>query len=283
MSGPNPDARIVDWITIGCPSINRPAMDGLLQACCEETKLHPTLRRHIHRVDNFVVKVRLRQGEPDIYGNTYDPGLLQLQDENAIAATKLVKKQTSVPIPGLVHADDNFTVWEYIDGFPLDEVWTKISSSQLLSIKFQIREFIAQLWTIPHPLPEKFAVGTLCSTHELLNDPFIPGCPRNFYEFNGPFKTVEEYRGNVRELYGREPRFPPDSPSVFDHMDWHPSNIILHPNLDAVAGIIDWEMAGFIPDPKDMYMGDDPIEEWSRPELADLFDGIQISKSLSKG
>ena len=31
-----------------------------------------------------------------------------------------------------------------------------------------------------------------------------------------------------------------------------------------------------------MNMGDDPIEEWSRPELGDLLNGIQIPKNWSK-
>jgi Phosphotransferase enzyme family len=72
------------------------------------------------------------------------------------------------------------------------------------------------------------------------------------------------------------PRFSTASEAtvLLDHMDWHPSNIILHHNLDSVAAIIDWEKAGFIPDPQDMYEGDDPIEEWGRPQLADLFRGV---------
>ena len=40
-------------------------------------------------------------------------------------------------------------------------------------------------------------------------------------------------------------------------------NIILTPNLDSIARIIEWEYAGFIPDPKDMYIADIPIEEWN--------------------
>jgi len=39
-------------------------------------------------------------------------------------------------------------------------------------------------------------------------------------------------------------------------MDWYQSNIILHPNLDKIAAIIDWEYAGFTPDPRDMHIGD---------------------------
>ena len=63
---------------------------------------------------------------------------------------------------------------------------------------------------------------------------------------------------------------------IFDHMDWHLSNILLYPNLDAVAGVIDWEKVGFIPDPQDMYEGDKLPSEWSRLQLADLFYGIEL-------
>jgi hypothetical protein len=35
---------------------------------------------------------------------------------------------------------------------------------------------------------------------------------------------------------------------VLSHMDWDLSNIVLHPNMDAVAGVIDWERAAFFPE-----------------------------------
>jgi Phosphotransferase enzyme family len=249
-------------------------MESLLESCNESNKLHPSLRRHIHRVGDHVVKIPLKPGETDLYNNTHDPLLTGLLDENAIEATRLVQQHTAIPIPKLVHEGEGFTVWEYIDGIAMDTAWKKLSEKQIDSIKIQLRGFIAQLWTIHHPFASKFAVGTLCSTHELLNDPFLPNAKRDFYVHNGPFKTIEEYRGNVKLLYGRVPRFSTEARLLFDHMDWHPSNIILSHNLDSVAGIIDWEKAGFIPDPQDMYEGDDPIEEWGRPQLADLFRGV---------
>jgi hypothetical protein len=36
--------------------------------------------------------------------------------------------------------------------------------------------------------------------------------------------------------------FPDDAASVFRHMDWYQSNIILHRNLDKIAAMIDWGM-----------------------------------------
>lgn len=40
----------------------------------------------------------------------------------------------------------------------------------------------------------------------------------------------------------------PHSKPVLSHLDWDLSNIILHPNLDAVASVIDRERAAFFPD-----------------------------------
>lgn len=55
-------------------------------------------------------------------------------------------------------------------------------------------------------------------------------------------------------------------------MDWDLSNIVLHPNLDAVAGVIDWERAAFFPE------GGGSIHrmchQWRGWET--LFDGIQF-------
>jgi hypothetical protein len=41
---------------------------------------------------------------------------------------------------------------------------------------------------------------------------------------------------------------------VFDLLDWSRSNIIMHPNGDHAAGIIDWEYAAFIPDPEAYFL-----------------------------
>jgi hypothetical protein len=39
----------------------------------------------------------------------------------------------------------------------------------------QLRGYVCQLKEVENPLKDEFAVGTLCSTHELLNNPCIPG------------------------------------------------------------------------------------------------------------
>jgi hypothetical protein len=131
------------------------------------------------------------------------------------------------------------------------------------------------LWEIPPPTD--FAVGTLCSTHELLCDNFHhPEFAHDVWTKNGPWETVAEYHAAGQNLfYGYQSKFPVDVPvyspdvarytctvsdglatakPVFDLLDRSTSNIIMHPNGDHVAGIIDWEYAAFIPDPEDYFL-----------------------------
>lgn len=64
-------------------------MDELLRSCTESNKLHPSLRRHMHRMGDYVIKIPLDFDERDFYGDVHDPSLTQLNDENAVAATRL--------------------------------------------------------------------------------------------------------------------------------------------------------------------------------------------------
>jgi thiamine kinase-like enzyme len=61
---------------------------------------------------------------------------------------------------------------------------------------------------------------------------------------------------------------------VFDHLDWTPSNVIVHPNGDYVAGIIDWEYAAFIPDPADYFLRGITEERSKKEDWWSLFDGV---------
>lgn len=235
----------------------------------EERKLQPSHRRHVFHYNDYIVKIALEADEPDFMGEFHDPRRTALADENVVRSLELVKTYTTVPVPEIVTTGPGFTVFKRIEGVDLECAWNQLSSNQLNNIKLQLKGYIRQLWKIPNPFPE-FAVGSLCSTHELLRFE-----RSELNTFTGPFKTTEDYRKNVKRLFDREPKFPPNSKPVFDHMDWYQCNIILTPNLDSIAGIIDWEYAGFIPDPKDMHIADIPISEWHYPEWADIFDGIK--------
>jgi len=217
-----------------------------------------------------VIRVTLEPGELDEFGSTHDYTHTILQDENLVLATNLVKSHTTVPVPAVVHVEEGLTVLEMKEGIDLEQAWDSLSSRQLDAIKLELRSYIEQLRTIPNPHAAEFAVGTLCLTHELLfvTDPTYP--------HKGPFKTIEEYRHHAPGLLNHTPKFSKHAKPVFDHMDWYQSNIILTPNLDRIAAIIDWENAGFVPDPKDLHRGDVPIEEWSKPQWADILDGLDV-------
>lgn len=62
-------------------------------------------------------------------------------------------------------------------------------------------------------------------------------------------------------------------------MDWDLSNIILHPNLDAVAGVIDWERVAFFPEGgKSIHLMCHQWEGWKS-----LFDGIEFPQGKAAG
>ena len=236
-------------------------------------ELQPSHRRRVLATNNCVLRIALKPGERDHYGNTHDPQFTRLLDENLVLATEVVRKWTTVPVPQVIHYDTEITVLKVIKGVDLDAAWSRVSKRQLDGIKHELRGYIEQLWRIPNLSSEDFTIGTLCRTHEILFS------SNREYPHQGPFKTTKEYRSHVPGLFGRTPRFPEDAQPVFDHMDWYQSNIILHPNLDGIAGIIDWEYAGYIPDPGELHRGDVPTEDWGRPEWADIFDGLEQPKS----
>lgn len=66
------------------------------------------------------------------------------------------------------------------------------------------------------------------------------------------------------------------SKPVLSHMDWDLSNIVLYPNLDAVAGVIDWERAAFFPECGKSIQR--MCHQWDGWET--LFDGIEFPLEL---
>ena len=249
--------------------------------CKEDNKLQVSLRRHIHRVDSYVVKIDLLATDPDVYGDYNDPRITRLLSENAKAATALVSKHTSIPVPQFVedgvYCDKDgvaryYSVWGYIEGVLLEDIWISLSTEKKQGLLQQLRDFIVQLKRVPNPYSQKFAVGTLCSTGELLNDPGNPEKGGSFWRHNGPFKTVEDYRDAVKELYSYEPSFTPKSPATFDHMDWFTCNVLVDGNAEQIVGLLDWEKAGFIPDPRDNFLRGAAPEVKQRNVWLTLFD-----------
>ena len=53
------------------------------------------------------------------------------------------------------------------------------------------------------------------------------------------------------------PSFLPTLPQHFDHMDWFTCNVLIDHKRENVVAIIDWEKAGFIPDPKENFLAEE--------------------------
>lgn len=233
-----------------------------LSLCNEDNKLQPSLRRHIYRVSNYVVKIDLDATEPDAYGDRNDPRTTRLLSENAKVATQFVAATTTIPVPTFVEdgyieshgMKRYFSVWKYIEGNSLESKWDLLTMETKERIMAQLHEYTKQLRQIHNPFAGEFEVGTFCSTHELLNDPGIPSKRESFWHNNGPFKTVEGYKQKIQELYEWIPVFDDNTKPVLDHMDWFMCNVLIDEEGKNVVGLLDWEKAGFIPAPRENFL-----------------------------
>jgi len=80
-------------------------------------------------------------------------------NENAKAATELVKKNTSISVPvfiedGYIHDIGRtryFRVWKFIDGLSLEAEWNKLGMDVKERIMGQLRGYVRQLQGISNP------------------------------------------------------------------------------------------------------------------------------------
>jgi Phosphotransferase enzyme family len=147
-----------------------------------------------------------------------------------------------------------FSVWKYIEGSSLESKWDQLTMETRERIMDQLHQYTEQLRRVSNPFEGEFAVGTFCSTHELLNDPGIPGRSGSFCANNGPFKTVEKYKQKIPKLYDWNPVFDHNTKPVLDHMDWFMCNVLIDEEKKKVVGLLDWEKAGFIASPKENFL-----------------------------
>lgn len=110
-----------------------------------------------------------------------------------------------------------------------------MSPRQREAIRLQVQGYIKELSKIPN---SSSGIRSLVSSGEI----FHLQLPTR-----GPFTSTKELVTTYanHEILGEIPH---DCKPVFSHLDWDLSNIILYPNLDSVAGVIDWERACFFPE-----------------------------------
>lgn len=140
-------------------------------------------------------------------------------------------------------------------------MWDKISPRQQEGIRLQVQNYIKELANVPN---DARGVRSLSGSGEIIHSQ-LP--------HRGPFVSTKDFlrsyeQDNVPLIH----QINPFSLPVLSHMDWDLSNIVLHPNLDAVAGVIDWERAAFFPESgRSIHR---MCHQWRGWE--GLFDGIQF-------
>src|SRR5579859_6153714 len=86
---------------------------------------------HIHLVENKIIRIIMSPNEINIFGKQNeifsDSASHALLEENYNRATELVSEHLpneGIRVPRMVHQEgDDLTVWEYINGTPLDKPW----------------------------------------------------------------------------------------------------------------------------------------------------------------
>ncbi|KAL4907769.1 hypothetical protein BDW74DRAFT_175551 [Aspergillus multicolor] len=152
---------------------------------------------------------------------------------------ELVWEYTATPVPKVVYQGDGFNVFERIRGISIFEgsIWDNVPSRQQEGIKLQVQDYIKQLASIHNP---SGSVRSLSDSGEIVH---------NQLPHRGPFNSTRPFLSAYKDddvPFMHE--ISPASPPVLSHMDWDLSNIVLHPNLDSIAGVIDWERAAFFPE-----------------------------------
>ncbi|XXG98939.1 hypothetical protein Hte_005272 [Hypoxylon texense] len=137
----------------------------------------------------------------------------------------------------LRECQEKLNVFERIHGITVNEkaIWDRVSSRQREAIRLQVQGYIEKLAAIPNPTG---GIRSLVPSGEV----FHLQLPEK-----GPFAPTQEFVAAYKnhDVLGT---IPLDCQPVFSHQDWDLSNLILYPNLDAVAGVIDWERACFFPE-----------------------------------
>ncbi|KAF6226880.1 hypothetical protein HO133_008321 [Letharia lupina] len=148
-----------------------------------------------------------------------DDAFLPWQIENEVAhLTFIAKDHPSIPVPKVYAYDDGKTgnepyiTMEYIDGQPLDSVWTAYSEDEKLAAARQVAQTIIEMGTITFD-----RIGGLTLEHEI-----------------GP--TVEASSPST---------FLPEQPFTLVHNDLNGRNIMMRDKK--IAAILDWEFAGSYP------------------------------------
>ncbi|KAL8713680.1 MAG: hypothetical protein Q9220_002206 [cf. Caloplaca sp. 1 TL-2023] len=166
---------------------------------------------------------------------------------------QFIARHTSIPVSKIYCSFKKkgqvYLVTEWIEGHDIASGWRSRSEQSKTKLLDQLRHMITEMRQIPHPEHLGVASVTGGPVHDgRLSDP---------KEIFGPFKTVADFHLHVREGFDED--HTPERPELgqvvvehrepwqicFTHGDLNAFNIIVRG--DEVAGIIDWENAGWLP------------------------------------
>lgn len=173
-------------------------------------------------------------------------------------AIQCIRRYTSIPVPKPLDfvtrsvkgqdADEGYLLMSRIPGVPLYRCYEIMSDDDVAQVKAQIRDYVAQMRAIPNSTNTD---KPICNTlGEALRDHHIGVAGAD--QPVGPF--VDE------AAFNQVLRFPDDPGRkghsiLFTHGDLNPRNIIVQQEVQQngkyawrVAGIVDWETAGYYPE-----------------------------------
>lgn len=166
---------------------------------------------------------------------------------------RFIRSKTSLPVPEIYDAyvdetlDRGVIVMEYIEGDVLRDVIDDMDDAGRLKIVSDLAKYMLELRSIKGDF-----IGSIdCSACE---DPIFCAEPGGF----GPYQTEDEFnegliwamtldqKNSWIDHIAKLIRAMPPHEINLTHADLSPRNIIV--SGDQVAGILDWEMAGFYPE-----------------------------------
>ncbi|KND87421.1 hypothetical protein TOPH_07925 [Tolypocladium ophioglossoides CBS 100239] len=198
-----------------------------------------------------------------------DPSRVRLEEAQAIRAIGRLFPAKEVPVPELfgwrVDQGQNFIYMSLIEGPTLWEIWPSLTQEEKKSICGQLSQIVASFRRIQQPSPHPFIDG-FRTRADLLVGSINCGPVQDIYfragRKAGPFHSVSAFNDWVQ--LSALPRLPisekpadpyrlllPDTCSVFfSHGDLNLQNIIISDaqGCRGIAGIVDWEQAGWYPE-----------------------------------
>jgi aminoglycoside phosphotransferase len=207
-------------------------MSGLLETW-------ETHERRYEKYNNRFLKrsLRPREYKLDYRGEIHIPFGSRERLENEAASLQFIKNVTDIPVPTVLEAyeeDESFHLWtELIHGVPMAELL---------------------------PSEQAIVIGEVERHLETLR-----GLKRN--RVGGP-TGITSLPPGITDHFKRDRKWMsksfPTEEYVFCHNDLSQSNIIVNPDTLQIAGIIDWEFAGFFPGYFEMPFFRDPRPSGAR-------------------